>query len=93
MNIIEKDIVKVTTSKTGEYAKNFWMFLKNILMLFRKNFKELMFFLLFCNAFSALATSFLKQFLKYAMMKAAAVFEKLGQVARAEKLRAQAKSV
>lgn len=71
MNIIEKDIVKVTTSKTGKYAKNFWMFLKNILMLFRKNFKELMFFLLFCTAFSALATSFLKQFLKYAMMKAA----------------------
>ena len=52
MNITENKIVKATTSKTGKFAKNFLMFLKNILMLFRKNFKELMFFLLFCTVAS-----------------------------------------
>ena len=69
MNITEHKIIKVTTSKTGKYIKNFLMFLNNILILFRQNFKELMLFLLFCTVFSATATFFLKQLLLDAMMK------------------------
>jgi len=57
MNITENKIFKATTSKTGKYARNFWMFLKNILILFRQNFKEVMLFLLFCTVFTATATS------------------------------------
>ena len=69
MNIKEHKIVKVTASKTGKYIKNFIMFLNNILILFKNNFKELMLFLLFCTVFSATATFFLKQLLLDAMMK------------------------
>ena len=69
MTIKEHKIIKATTSKTGKYARNFWMFLKNILILFRQNFKEVMLFLLFCTVFTATATSFLKQLLFDAMMK------------------------
>lgn len=69
MNTIkENKLVKLTTKTTGNFVKDFWQFLKNVLILFKLNFKEVMIFILFCTVFTATATFFLKDLLMNAMM-------------------------
>lgn len=51
------------------FFSNFWVFLKNILILFKRNFKEVMLFMLICSVFTAIATSMLKELLVLAIMR------------------------
>ena len=68
---------KKRETKTGGIFIRFFIrfgeFLKNILILFRQNFKEVMAFILIWSVISAVVTSFLKDLLIAAMMKVSGV--------------------
>ena len=51
------------------FFRDFWAFLKNIWLLFSRNFKEVMLFILFSGAVTVAATSLLKNGLLWLMMK------------------------
>ena len=59
--------------KIASFFAGFWIFLKNIFILFSQSFKEVMFFMLICSVFTAIATSVLESLLIKAMMKACGV--------------------
>ena len=59
--------------KIASFFAGFWKFLKNIFILFSQSFKEVMFFMLICSVFTAIATSVLESLLIKAMMKACGV--------------------
>lgn len=59
--------------KITSFFVDFWKFLKNILILFKQNFKEVMLFMLICSVFTATATSILESALIKAMMKVSGV--------------------
>ena len=73
MNINENKSIEVVTGKTGRFVKGFWQFLKNVFILFKQNFKEVMLFILFCSIFTATATFFLKDLLLKLLMKVSGV--------------------
>jgi glycerophosphoryl diester phosphodiesterase len=66
-----KSIFTVIKDRTKRFFSDFWLFLKNVLVLFKQNFKEVMLFILICSAFTMTATSALKAALVDAIMKAA----------------------
>lgn len=68
-----KKIFSFVKNRVKRFFEDFWSFLKNVLILFRQNFKEVMLFILFCSAFTMMVTSALKAVLVEAMMKAAGV--------------------
>lgn len=55
--------------RTREFFNRFLSFLKNVIMLFRQDFREVMLFILFCTVFTATATYFLKELLLGSMMR------------------------
>lgn len=55
-------------SKSSSYYRNFLYFIKNVLILFRQNFKEVMLFILFCTVVTAVISNTLKNLLLNAMM-------------------------
>ena len=55
-------------SKSSSYYKNFLYFIKNVLILFKQNFKEVMLFILFCTVVTAVISNTLKNLLLNAMM-------------------------
>lgn len=59
----------VLTKRIREFFNEFLSFLKNILMLFRQDFREVMLFILFCTVFTAIATYFLKELLFGSLMR------------------------
>ncbi len=60
----------VTAKKAAVgFFRDFWAFLKNVWLLFSRNFKEVMLFILFSGAVTVAATSLLKNGLLWLMMK------------------------
>ncbi len=59
--------------KIAGFFAGFWKFLKNIFILFKQNFKEVMLFMLICSVFTAISTSILESLLIKAMMKVSGV--------------------
>ncbi len=59
--------------KIAGFFVGFWKFLKNIFILFKQNFKEVMLFMLICSVFTAISTSILESLLIKAMMKVSGV--------------------
>lgn len=57
----------------GQFFIGFWDFLKNVLLLFRRDYIETTLFILFCTIFTAVTTSVLKELLIKAMMKVSGV--------------------
>ena len=57
----------------GQFFVGFWDFLKNVLLLFRRDYIETTLFILFCTIFTAVTTSLLKELLIEAMMKVSGV--------------------
>ena len=68
-NRFGKESVRALQSRSRSFFQRFWEFLKNILLLFRQNPKELALFLLFCAVFTLLGTALLKNVLIALMMK------------------------
>ena len=64
-----KRIFSLAKNRVKEFFADFWSFLKNVLRLFRQNFKEVMLFILFCSVFTMVVTSALKAVVVEAMMK------------------------
>ena len=59
--------------RIGNFFLGFWDFLKNVLLLFRRDYIETTLFILFCTIFTAVTTSILKELLIKAMMKVSGV--------------------
>lgn len=68
-----KNIFTAIKDRIRLFFHDFWLFLKNVLTLFRQNFKEVMLFILLCSVFTMMVTSALKAILIEAMMKASGV--------------------
>ena len=49
--------------RIGQFFVGFWDFLKNVLLLFRRDYIETTLFILFCTIFTAVTTSVLKELL------------------------------
>ncbi|MBR2822051.1 MAG: glycerophosphoryl diester phosphodiesterase membrane domain-containing protein [Clostridiales bacterium] len=60
-------------STVNKFFQGFLSFLKNVWILFKQNFKEVMIFILFCSTFTTIATSLLKEVLIKGMMKVSGV--------------------
>lgn len=63
---------RIKNTVSGFFA-GFRSFLKNVWILFKQNFKEVMIFILFCSTFTTIATSLLKEVLIKGMMKVSGV--------------------
>ena len=63
---------RIKSTVSGFFA-GFRSFLKNVWILFKQNFKEVMIFILFCSTFTTIATSLLKEVLIKGMMKVSGV--------------------
>ncbi|MBR3280088.1 MAG: glycerophosphoryl diester phosphodiesterase membrane domain-containing protein [Lachnospiraceae bacterium] len=68
-----KNILTLIRNRVRRFFHDFGLFLKNVLVLFKQNFKEVMLFILICSAFTMTATSALKAVLVDSMMNAAGV--------------------
>ncbi len=68
-----KNIFTAIKDRIRLFFHDFWLFLKNVLTLFRQNFKEVMLFILLCSVFTMMVSSALKAILIEAMMKASGV--------------------
>ena len=66
-----KKILTLIKNRVERFFSDFVLFLKDVLILFKQNFKEVMLFILICSAFTMTATSALKAVLVDAMMNAA----------------------
>ena len=55
-------------NRSSSYYKRFLDFIKNVLILFKQNFKEVMLFILFCTVVNAVVSNLLKTLLLDAMM-------------------------
>ena len=60
--------VTFAKSTTTGFFRGFWAFIKNVIILFRENFKEVMLFILFCTIVTAVITNTLQKLLLAAMM-------------------------
>ncbi len=68
MKMVDKIAIGVIKTKGSGFYKNFLYFIKNVLILFRQNFKEVMLFILFCTVVTAVISNTLKNLLLNAMM-------------------------
>lgn len=68
MKMVDKSAIGVIKTKGSGFYKNFLYFIKNVLILFRQNFKEVMLFILFCTVVTAVISNTLKNLLLNAMM-------------------------
>ena len=68
-----KKILTLVKNRVERFFSDFMLFLKDVLILFKQNFKEVMLFILICSAFTMTATSALKAVLVDVMMDAAGV--------------------
>ena len=68
-----KIILTTVENRVKRFFADFDSFLKQVLVLFKQNFKEVMLFILFCSAFTMTATSAFKAVLIDAMMKTSGV--------------------
>ncbi|MCR5340049.1 MAG: glycerophosphoryl diester phosphodiesterase membrane domain-containing protein [Saccharofermentans sp.] len=66
--MVDKIAIGVIKTKGSGFYKNFLYFIKNVLILFRQNFKEVMLFILFCTVVTAVISNTLKNLLLNAMM-------------------------
>lgn len=69
MNIKDNRNIKALKGSIGGFFEGFLSFLKNVLILFKQDFREVMLFILFCTVFTATATYFLKEFMLQSMMR------------------------
>ena len=69
MNIKDNRNIKALKGRIGGFFEGFLSFLKNVLILFKQDFREVMLFILFCTVFTATATYFLKEFMLQSMMR------------------------
>ncbi len=68
MKMVDKSAIGVIKTKGSGFYKSFLYFIKNVLILFRQNFKEVMLFILFCTVVTAVISNTLKNLLLNAMM-------------------------
>ena len=68
MKSIDKGAIGVIKTKGSGFYRNFILFMKNVIILFRQNFKEVMLFILFCTVVTAVISNTLKNLLLNAMM-------------------------